>query len=121
MNSVAIVGLCKMIHLFKRRSRTERVITRARKMIERQGWTQGLPGVFKPGGTCAAYAITRASHKLGVDDDLALALFADRNELPTVATYGAMTPTQRVVNWNDTAGRYQMEVIRAFRKAEGVA
>lgn len=107
-----------MIQFFKRRSRAERALTKARKLIQRQGWTQGVGKIYNPGGTCAAYAIAQACRKLDYDTDVVLALFADRNALPTVAAYGEMTPTQRVVSWNDAGGRSEMEVLRAFRTAE---
>lgn len=110
-----------MIWPFNHLSPTTRAIRKARKIIERKGWTQGSArGVYVPGGECAASALIRGARHLGLHDDAVLETFADRVGLPSVAKYGDMSPTQRVVTWNDTLGLDETTVIEVLRKAERV-
>lgn len=110
-----------MIWPFSKLSPTDRAIRKARKIIERKGWTQGsAKGVYVPGGECAASALIRGARRHGLHDDVVLGTFADRVGLPTVAKYGNMSPTQRVVSWNDTLGLDETTVIEVLRKAEKV-
>jgi hypothetical protein len=103
---------------FERLTPTGRVLRRARRMIERQGWAQGRVGGVTGSGPCAAHAIVLAARKEPVDSDVVMAAFADHNELPYRRP--GYSPTQRTTSWNDTLGRTEEEVLAAFRAAEAV-
>lgn len=102
--------------IFPRLTPVGRVLRRARRLIERKGWSQGRYDGTWTGGPCAASAIVKSAFKLRVDADVAVQAFADHNGLPFPRP--DYTGTQRTTVWNDTPGRCEYEVLRAFRRAE---
>lgn len=82
-------------------------LNRAADLIERDGWCQGL-GRDADGSRCAAVALHDAQ--------------ADR--LVWRGAYRALKArvgTRLVVDWNDTPGRTQAEVVAALRAAADAA
>lgn len=101
----------------RRLTRVGRVLRDARRLIEKEGWSQALGDGTPCTGPCAAHAIVRAARKQGEGlSDIAMARFANVNALPLRRP--DYSPTQRTTSWNDTRGRTLQEVLGAFRRAE---
>lgn len=97
---------------------TGRALRRARRLIQRKGWSQGsYKGVQGP-GPCAAHAIVQTAPKELMPVETVMYAFANHNDLPF--SRPGNDPTQRTTIWNDTLGRTREEVIAAFKVAEAV-
>lgn len=94
----------------------KKILTRAKELLETQGWIQGKFGSSDE-GFCASGAITAAAHEIDAGMTSAMGVLAEAAGAPCKA--GLKFCGCQIITWNDQDDRTEEEVLAAFDKAIG--